>query len=394
MSAGVWFVAVGLAAGPPPDMRAAADGANRFTCDLYAQALGAPGSLFLSPFSVQQAFAMLVDGAAGDTRAELVKTLHLPADPAAVGDLGRSFAVPGKPYELRMANALWGQKGYPWRPGFADRQRERFGAGVFVHDFRTAPEAGRTAVNEWVAGQTAGRIRELLSAGALDDRTRLVLANAVYFNAKWAAEFKPADTRDEPFTRADGAKAPVPIMRHKNEYRHAQLDGFQVLELPYAGGDVSMVVVLPADPVGLPAVEARFTADALAGWVKKLDERPVELYLPRFTLAHAPDLRSLLRAAGLTRVFNKKLADLSGLITELPPDDGPLYVGGAYHKALVEVGETGTVAAAVSGGAIGANLPGPAPREPVVFRAARPFLFLIRDMRSGAVLFVGRYAGP
>jgi serpin B len=384
---------------PPPswsaDLQAAADGVNRFTFDLYAKLRGEPGSVFASPFSVATAFAMLADGANGPTRDELLKTLHLPAAVAAAGDLGRYYAAGGKPYELSVANALWGQTGYPWRPEFLTRQRERFGAKLTDHDFKADPEAGRAAVNGWVEQRTKDRIKNLLPPGSVTERARLFLANAVYFKGRWADEFKPAATSDQPFTKADGSKSPVPLMHRSGTYKHARLDGFQVLELPYQGGELAMDVILPADHTGLPAVEAKLTGDTAREWLGKLASTPdVRVYLPRFKVEDECDLPATMKAMGVRLAFDPDRADLLGLVTHLPPDDLNLFVAAARHKAFVEVTEEGTEAAAATGVVGWAAVSRRIEPPPTVFRADRPFLFLIRDVKHDTVLFAGRYAGP
>jgi serpin B len=384
------------AASPPPawsaDTQAVADGANRFAADLYAQLRAKPGSRFVSPYSVHAAFALLSGAAKGATRDELARVLHLPADPEkalAAGDLGRFYTAAGKPYELATANALWGQTGYPWDDGFVRRAGERFGAGLRPADFAREPEAGRLAVNTWVEQQTRDRIRGLLPAGSVTPLTRLVLANAVYFKGDWADQFQSQLTKPAPFTRADGNKADVPLMTRTGGYRYAQLDGFQILELPYKGGELAMDVILPADHTGLPAVEAKL-AD-LGSWLGKLGDEPrVQVHLPKFKLEDSVSLPEILRPMGLKTVFDPDRADLTGLVSRTPEDR--LYVSAAFHKAFVEVNEQGTEAAAATGIVVGVR--SAAPRPPTAFRADRPFLFLIRDVKHGTILFLGRYAGP
>ena len=385
-------------AAPPAwsaDHAAVAGGADRFAFDLYARVRAGDGSRFVSPYSVHAAFGMLADGAKGGTRDEMAKVLHLPADPEkalAAGDLGRYYAAGGKPYELRVANALWGQKGYPWDAAFLARTRERFGAGLSDADFRTDPEAGRVAVNRWVEGRTNDRIKDLLPAGSVTPLTRLVLANAVYFKGDWADPFKKADTSDQPFLKADGSKASLPLMARTGRYRHAQLDGFQVLELPYTGGELAMDVILPAAPARLPHVEAKLTAESAREWLGKLADEPrVQVSLPRFKVEASVTLPPVLQAMGMKTVFDPTAADLSGLVSRTVEDN--LSVSGAFHKAFVEVTETGTEAAAATGVVVGVRSAA-APMKPVVFRADHPLLFLVRDVKHGTVLFVGRYAGP
>jgi serpin B len=385
--------------GPPPppwsdDMQAVADGANRFALDLYGKLREEEkGNLFFSPYSIHAALAMTADGAAGATRDQMVKVLHLPPDrekSLAAGDLGRYYAAGGRPYELSVGNALWGQKGFPWRQDFLDRQRQRFGAGFNEADFASNPEAERLRINRWVEEKTKDRIKELLKPNDLDELTRMVLANAIYFKGKWAEPFKPHATQDGPFHTADGKQSKVPFMNRTGKYRHADLSDFQALEMPYQGGDLSMVVLLPRKFDGLPTVEDRLTADALAGWLGQLSQDEVAVQFPRFKLELRFEPHERLKQLGMTDPFEPDKADFTGMA-----DLGgsvPLYVSKVIHKAYVDVNEEGTEAAAAT--AVVAATPMAAPRKPIEFRADRPFLFLIRDVRHGTILFLGRLTDP
>jgi serpin B len=343
--------------GPPPppwsdDMQAVADGSNRFALDLYGKLRGEPGNLFLSPYSVHAALAMTADGANGPTRDEMVKVLHLPPDPAkalAAGDLGRYYAAGGTGYELSVANALWGQKGFPWRPEFLTRQRDRFG-----------------------------------KEGVIKSNTTMVLTNAIYFKGQWAEQFDKKQTRDAPFRLADGKTVTVPLMHRSSTYRYGWFDGVQVVELPYKGGDLSMVVVLPEKPDGLPAVEKQLTADQLAKWLAGL--RKIEHFdvsLPRFKITWGSALlNEQLKALGMAAAFDGARADFTGMATA-PPG----WIDAVVHKAFVDVNEEGTEAAAATAVDIASSDPGE-------FRADRPFLFLIRDVKRGTILFLGRLTDP
>lgn len=387
----------GHAASPPSwsaDTQAAADGSTRFGTDLYSRLREKPGSRFVSPYSIHTVFALLSGGARGATREELAKVLHLPADPdkaLAVGDLGRLYAVGGKGYEISVANSLWGQQGYPWDDAYLRRADERFGAGLQSVDFKGNPEGGRSAVNKWVQDRTRDRIKDLLPAGSVTPLTRLVLANAIYFKGKWANPFRPEMTQNQPFTAVDGHKAPVPLMTRQGKYKHAKLEGFQILELPYVGGELAMDVILPTDHKGLPVVEDKL--GDLTTWLGNLTDEPqVQVHLPKFKVEDQVDLLPVLKAMGLSIVFDAAKADLTGLVSRTPEDN--LYVSGAYHKAFVEVAEEGTEAAAATGVIVATRSAAVAPVKPIVFRADRPFLFLIRDVKHGTVLFMGRYVGP
>ncbi|HET6575865.1 MAG TPA: serpin family protein, partial [Fimbriiglobus sp.] len=247
---------------PPPSwspaMQAIADGSNQFALDLYGHLRGKPGNLFFSPYSVHAALAMTADGAAGTTRDQMTSVLHLPAGhdrTLVAGDLGWFYSAGDTPYELAVANALWGQKGFPWRAEFLARQKEHFGAGLHEADFKKDPEAERARINRWVEEQTKDRIKDLLQPGIVTPQTTMVLTNAIYFKGRWAEQFDKAQTRDGAFHLADGKTVTVPLMHHSGTYRYGNVGGTQVLEMPYQGGDLSMVVVLPEKPDGLPALE-------------------------------------------------------------------------------------------------------------------------------------------
>lgn len=370
------------------------DAVDRFGLDLYARLRADPGNVFVSPFSVSACLAMTAAGAKGTTRDQMAKVLHLPADGAAAdaGFKALLAAVNGggadkRGYQLSTANAVWGQEGTPWRPEFRQRVAGTYGAGVFDADFRADPDGWRTKINAWVETQTRDKIKDLLAAGTVTPATRMVLANAIYFKGDWAKKFEPNATREAPFTAAGGTKTNVPLMHRFGSVRLYGDDDVQVAELPYRGDEVSMAVVLPRKADGLPAVESGLTAEGLAGWLGKA--RPTEdvrLFLPKFKGETGYELTPALKALGMTAAFGD--ADFSGMTA------GPerLTISAVVHKAFVEVNEEGTEAAAATGVVMRAT----AARvgEPPVFRADRPFLFLIRHVPTNAVLFLGRYEKP
>ena len=371
-------------------MAPVAAGSNRFAIDLYHQLRTDQENLFFSPFSIFSALSMTATGARGATLEELVGVLHLPADPQArlaAGDLGRFYAAADRPFTLATANALWGQSGLAWDEGFRTALAERFGAGFEEADFNSRPEEERQRINAWVAARTEGRIGTLLPAGAVDELTRLCLASAIYFKGNWAEQFDVAATSAQPFHRAGGPPAEVSLMHRRGRYDHARLDGFQLLAIPYRGHELEMVVVLPAAPDGLAAVEDRLTAETLLAWRRGTERVEVDLWLPRFRLDDGFEPVRHLKELGLSDLFLPGTADLTGMTTT-----ERLSVSRVLHKALVIVDEEGTEAAAAT--AVIANAPGPPPPQPVEFRADRPFLFLIRDARHDTILFLGRFTGP
>jgi len=370
------------------ELDAIAAGCNTFARELL-RPLGADGGdTFFSPFSVHAALAMTAVGARGDSFAQLAAALHLPDRTAlpAAGAFVRFHDQGDRPYELAVANALWGQEGLAWEDAFASALAADFGAGFQTADFAGDPDGERRRINGWVGERTRDRIPELIVAGQVTELTRLVLTNAIFFKGRWATPFEPALTTEQPFHRADGTTVPVPLMHRRGQERHFAGDGFQVLALPYAGGGIECVVILPRAADGLRAVEERFTPTALAAWLDAAEPVKVAIWLPRFRLERRYDLVGALATLGVRDLFIQDKADLSGMTAER------LAVGRVVHQAFVEVNEEGTEAAAAT--AVIANAPGPPPPRPVEFRADRPFLFLIRDRVHGVILFIGRSTGP
>lgn len=384
--------------GPPPewsaDVQAVADGNNRFALDLYGKLAEEPGNVFFSPYSVHAALAMTTTGARGTTRDQMAGVLHLPADPAkhlAAGDLGRYYGHPRKDYELATANALWGATGWPWRPEWLADMDARFGAGFREANFATDPDAERGRINRWVEERTREKVRDLLLPKQITPQTTMVLTNAVYFKGTWTTQFDPAKTRDGPFHLATGGTVSVPLMSTQAKCRaggfgdpRSDRDRVRVVELPYAGDELAMVLIVPALPGGLPAAERKLTADLLAEVLADL--KPVELNvtLPRFKVEQRYDLPKQLRALGMTEAFTPG-ADFGGMSASLPG-----WIGKVVHKAFVEVNEEGTEAAAAT--AVVMVQSEHPDRLPLV--ADHPFLFLIRDVKRGTILFLGRVANP
>ncbi|QJW95892.1 serpin family protein [Frigoriglobus tundricola] len=381
--------------GPPvpwsADMQAVADGNNQFAFDLYAKLCDREkGNLFFSPYSAHTALAMTATGARGTTRDEMVAVLHLPTDEqqvAAAGDLARYYAHPRKDYELSVANAIWGQKGFPWRPEFLNGQTDRFGSGFQDADFATDPDGERQRINQWAAEKTRDQVKELVPPGLVTKTQQMVLANAIYFKGAWQSQFDPKHTTSLPFTLADATTVPVPMMRREGGFRHyaefAPADQragrwepeFQVAELPYKGAELSMVVLVPGTHDGLPALEARLSAPALDGWlIKAQNANDTGLYLPKFKLeTGAMMMREPLQALGMRRAFDPAGADFTGMHTSTEA----LFVNFVVQKAFVDVNEEGTEAAAAT--AVGLMKTA----AKLDFRADRPFLFLIRDVKHG-----------
>jgi serpin B len=372
------------------DRAAVVAGTTNFALSLYGQLRGKKGNLFLSPYSISTALAMTYAGARGRTEEQMARALHFPVEQARLHPAFASLlreAATAKDCQLSVANALWGQKGHARLPDFLALTSKNYGAGLRKVDFVADTEAARRTINGWVEKQTRDKIKDLLAPGILNEDTRLVLTNAIYFEADWASQFATDYTSKGPFFVTPTEKATVPLMHQQGQFRYADEGAFQAVEMPYKGGDLAMLVLLPKKVGGLAALERSLTEADLRRCLAKMKRREVKVVLPRFTTGCEFNLNDALKALGMTDAFVPRVADFSGI-------DGPdsrLFIQAAVHKAFVEVTERGTTAAAATAVAIGDE--GEPPRA-TDFRADHPFLFLIRDNRSGSVLFLGRLADP
>lgn len=379
----------------PSDNAAVVRGDNQFAVDLYAQLDREQPSknLFFSPTSISLALAMTSAGARGPTQSEMAKVLHLDADLAQAHAhyhrlLEQWNAVGEKrAYQLRVANRLWGQKGHPIRPEFLALTRQQYGAEMQSVDF-AQPEAASRKINQWVEEQTNGKIKDLVSPPLLDALTRLVLTNAVYFKGDWVKPFDKQNTREEDFTVSAQGKVKVPLMHLKSTMGYVEEETFQAVEMPYVGRELSLVVLLPKKVDGLPELEKAITVDKLVSLMSKLHVREVNTYLPKFKLETSFGLSPTLQAMGMRQAFSR-IADFTGISSM---ED--LYISAVLHKAYVDVNEEGTEAAAATA-VVMTRAMAMSPSEPIpVFRADHPFLFLIRDMKAGSILFMGRLTNP
>jgi len=286
-------------------------------------------------------------------------------------------------YQLHQANRLWGQIGEPWRPAFIELTGTHYGAPLEPVDFFNDPEGCRLRINDWVEGRTNGRIVELLFEGSVTQQTVLVITNAVWFKGLWSSQFDPKNTAAADFRTASGTLVRPPMMSQSGRFQYARAGALQILELPYDGKDLGMVLLLPDDPAGLPALEAGLTPEGLAGGLSALrEEDDIYVALPRFRVGSMYELSDVLREMGMERAFSAS-ADFSGM-TEIANN----FISFVVHKGWIEVNEEGTEAAAAT--AIGFE------RTSVgaSFVADHPFLFLIRDHVTGAILFLGRVTDP
>ena len=366
-------------------------GNNSFAFDLYRQLARDKGNLFFSPYSISSALAMTYAGARGETAKQMADVLHFSLAPErlhpAFSDLTGMFNAGGKSYQLSVANALWGQVGYAFLPEFLDITKKYYDAGFKEVDYVKAREQARQTINKWVEAKTNDKIKDLIKPDDLSPLTRLVLTNAIYFKGKWEIQFKPEATRPMPFYISAKEKVDVPMMHQVAKFNYAENDQVQILEMPYTGGDLSMVVLLPKPGYELAKLESMLRPEVIRSWLSQLSKEKVEVFLPRFKLEERFVLNEELQGLGMIDAFDKVAADFSGMT---PGPD--LYISMVIHKAFVEVNEEGTEAAAAT--AVIMDAKAMILDEPHVFRADRPFVFLVRDLRSGSILFMGRLANP
>jgi serpin B len=333
---------------------------------------------------------MTYAGARGQTADQMQKTLHFalgqerlhPAFHELIGQLGG--AGQARKYQLTVANRLWGQKDYGFLPEFVQLSEARYGAGLKEVDFIQAREEARQAINAWVQEQTRDKIKELIQPGILTVDTRLVLTNAIYFKAAWRRPFSPKSTAPGPFQVSPDTRVQVPMMHGGVRTNYFQGEGFEALELPYEQHDLSMVVLLP-QAGGLAEFEKKLTAANLSAWQRKLTDHQVDTALPKFKVTAEIMLKPVLQKLGMALAFDRERADFSGMATR-----ERLFISQVIHKAFVDVNEAGTEAAA-STAVVMERLSAP---PPATFRADRPFVYLLRDNRTGAILFLGRVTDP
>ena len=377
-------------------------GNSTFAFDLYQALREQDGNLFYSPYSISLALAMTYAGARGETESQMSDTLHFtlpqadlhPAFNALDLELAsRSGGEQGgddEGFQLSIANSVWGQEGYEFLDEFLNVLAESYGAGVRPTDFQGAPEESRLKINDWVANRTNDRIKNPIPQGAIDDLTRLVLANAIYFNAAWLHPFFYNPVA-RPFHLLDGRDVDVPMMTETGGYGYAKGDGYQVVDLPYVGEEVSMTILLP-DQGNFRDFEEAMDAALVSRIIEEIQLTTVDLTMPKFEFESQFGLNDTLETMGMPNAFSDQKADFSGM-------DGQsclagsrcLVISGVFHKAFVAVDQEGTEAAAATAGIAGYSS---GTLSYVTVEVDRPFIFLIRDRVTGTILFVGRFEEP
>jgi serpin B len=380
----------------PSERALLVEGNSAFAFDLYQALKEKDGNLFYSPYSISVALAMTYAGARGDTAEQMAATLQflleqerlhpafnsLDAELASRGE--GAAGKDGEGFRLNIVNAIWGQKDYEFLSAFLDALAENYGAGLRIVDFINETEQSRLTINDWVSDQTEGRIEDLIPEGVITLLTRLVLTNAIYFNAAWESPFAEQMTANGSFYLINGGQVIVPMMRQTESFGYTDGEGYQAVELLYDGDELSMVILLPASG-DFEAFEEGLRADKVSDIIGSLQLAQVALTMPKFEFDSEFSLKDTLAEMGMPVAFSTG-ADFSGMTGKRD-----LYIAEVVHEAFVAVDEAGTEAAAAT--AVPMELT--AVPEPIVeVTIDHPFIFLIRDIETDAILFVGRVLNP
>lgn len=371
-----------------------------FALDFYNQVRSGDGNIIYSPFSISLALAMTMAGAEGNTEAAMLDALRmsLPADmvyPAydalllAIQNSEESAGedMDGSPFTLNIANSIWGQSGYDFKEPFLNTLAQYFGAGIYTVDYMQDPEGSREAINGWVEDETMDKIKDLIPEGAIDQLTRLVLANAIYFNGSWYYPFNEGATTTAEFNLLDGSQSEVDMMSLTGEHlMYAKGNGYQVVQLPYMSSDFVMTIIVP-DKGDFDLIESGLTAESYAEMLQGLEYKLVDLQMPKYDFETSLNVNDALIALGMGEAFDPELADFSGMT-----DEDKLVISDVLHKATITVDENGTEAAAAT--AVIMKLTAAMPEDALSLVLDRPFMFFIEHQPTGSVLFMGRVVEP
>ncbi len=366
---------------------------SEFTVDFYQKLCVSEGNMFFSPFSVSTALGMTYGGARGNTAREMAETLRFSLGQE---DLHYAFAQlrsrlnklqESENIQLSIANSMFPQEGYKFLDEYLSLIKRYYGVSITPLDYKHACEAARKIINKWVEEKTQDKIKDLIQPGILDPLTRLVLVNAIYFKGNWESQFNADKTKDAPFYISPGRSVRTPMMTQKGEFEYGDLKLFDMLELPYVGNGMSMILLLPKEPDGLKCVESKLSLESLRQWKSHLSKRDVIVFLPKFKMTSMFRLDNVFKSMGMVDAFSSSKANFAGMDGR----PGRLYIGAVIHKAFIDVNEEGTEAAAAT--AVGMKATA-IPVPPPVFRVDHPFIFLIQAKQTGSILFMGRVADP
>ncbi len=382
-------------AAPGAGTGAAAQNSLRpFSLSLFAKLSDAKpeDNVFLSPLSIVEAIGMLQAGARGETAAEIANAIGIPQNqlPDVIASINEILLGKDRPYTVSLANAVWVQQTYPLKADYQKLLETTYAAEGANCDFVGKSEQERQRINQWVSQKTKEKIKDLLPSGSISPLTRLVVTNAIYFNAQWERAFDPSQTKEENFT-LDAGEFMVPVSLMNSQFTNLSYfedDTLQAIDLPYKGNTASMLVLLPRKGAASELAKS-ITPQKLAGITSGLHSASVVVWLPKFKLETSYDLVPPLKSLGMKRAFDSSAADFTGM-SDGAKSEG-LHVSAVVHKAYLDVNEERTEAAGATGAVMTLSA---SPAKQMVFRADHPFLFAIRDRKSGELLFIGRYSNP
>jgi len=379
------------------DLTNLVEGNSTFALNLYQLLLKTGGNIFYSPYSTSEALAMTYGGALGETEKQMAAALQFQLSQdrlhSAFNSVDIELAKRGqgargkdeKGFRLNVVNAIWGQKGIKFMTQYLDLLARNYGAGMRIVDYTNAAESSRQIINQWVSDHTEGKIQDLLPQGSINPLTRLVLTNAIYFNAAWASQFEKVNTHDGRFHLQNGSEITVPMMFQEHNFKYAEGTNYKAVELPYDGNQLSMIVLLP-ETNNFESFEVALNSQQLKGIIGRLQSSPINLTMPRFKIESKFGLKKALSDLGMPVAFSDSEADFSSM------DGGrDLYISDVVHKAYVSVDEAGTEAAAATGVIVGTTS---MPTNIKDMTLDHPYIFLIRDIPTGTILFIGRVMNP
>ncbi|MGO8837536.1 MAG: serpin family protein [Limisphaerales bacterium] len=375
-------------------MKTLIEGNTTFALQLYGKLRSTEGNLALSPYSISSALAMTYAGARGETARQMEQTLHFDQSKtdlhALFGRLDKALNAAQGSNELNIANSLWPQEKYLFRQEFLNLLKKDYGATVTPLNYEQEAESARVTINQWVDDKTRHKIAEIIGPRVLNEATRMVLVNAIYFKGTWTTPFPEYATRPDKFYATPDTTVTVPFMHKRGQFSYGENDQLQLIALPYVGQHLDMLVLLPRSRDGIGQLESSLTTASLSAWTSDMRNQQVNLALPKFKMFSGFDLAKALAALGVKDAFDPEKADFSGM------DGNPhwLYISAVLHKAYIDVNEKGTEAAAATGVVMTLGAAPPPVKPPREFRADHPFLFLIRDTTTGSILFMGRVSHP
>jgi serpin B len=367
-----------------------------FAIELYKKLCSETGNISISPYSISASLAMACAGARGDTQKQMTETLGFSVQPKSVQPAFESLRLMLDKLEgkggvsLNVANSLWTQKGYDISPEYKDLLKTYFGASLISLDYKSQTGEAIKTINDWVDARTQGRIKDIITSDTINPNTKMVLTNAICFKGDWKETFDDDLTEDFKFFISSDNSTEIQMMKHTGMFKYADIESIQILEIPYAGNELSMIAILPKDTEGIRALERNLSSENLNVWKAKMVSTKVLAHIPRFSILSSFDLSDALVSMGMIDAFSSRDANFNGIA---PTNNDPLFLSTVIHKAFIEVNEEGTQASAATS-MVATDEVSLNDAQIPVFQADHPFIFLIQENQTGSILFMGRVAEP